>query len=408
MLQSFEKAHLDYSRRNTVLQLHADDRVPVVPRDPHPLYLNPEATYLVLGGLGGLSRWLCGKLADHGARHIVSFSRSGASRQEAKDLIKDMAEWNVTLKSFVYDVGDPDAFIAAVALMEREMPPVKGAIYATMVLRDRYLEDMTSEDWSITSRNKIQGAINMHNFLPKDLDFFVLVSSISPIMGNSMQANYAAGNAFLDSLAFHRRHLGLKACAVNFGLISEVGYVAEHISSSTTHAEDLSLISISPPEVWSVMKSAMTGYMDMDVPMPPQLITCAGSGGLFRQLKRIKTHGYTSDPKYRYLNLLDAQGGDDEVADASTSKGRTELSKRLATASSFDDALAIVESALVEKVASAIPMPPEDVDPEKPGALYGVDSLVANEIRNWAVSVIKGSLVSSGSSYVRRQRKIVR
>jgi hypothetical protein len=219
----------------------------------------------------------------------------------------------------------------------------------------------------------------------------VLVSSISPIMGNEKQANYASGNAFLDGLAFHRRAQGLKACAVNFGLISGVGYVAEHMSFDSAQAADYALNCISPEEVWSVMEAAMTGWLEPGVPTPPQIITCAGSGGLTQRLRFMKTHTHTGDPKYRYLNVLDTQGSDD--SHSSIRRGREELSKQLELTTNLDQALHVVEKALVEKLASAIPMSPEDVDPSRPISSYGVDSLIAHELRNWATNVVKANIV---------------
>ena len=126
--------------------------------------------------------------------------------------------------------------------------------------------------------------------------------------------------------------------------------------------------------------------------MPPQLVTCAGSGRLYQQLKHVKTHAHVVDPKYSYINCLDARGGEDSLT--KLQQGRDELSKRLEAVRSFDRAIEVVEAALVEKIASAIPMSPKDVDPSKAVSSYGVDSLIANELKNWSFQVVKGSLVS--------------
>ena len=71
---------------------------------------------------------------------------------------------------------------------------------------------------------KIMGAWNLHALtVDAPLDFFVLCSSITSIIGNPGQANYAAGYAFLDALAYYRRTRGLPALTVNWGMIGEVG-----------------------------------------------------------------------------------------------------------------------------------------------------------------------------------------
>lgn len=378
-------------RDRIALQLGPNDVVPTVPRSAPSLQCDPSATYLVLGGFGGLGRWLLEKLASHGAKNLATFSRSGASTAEAKDCVAALEKKGVKLSSYKCDVTDPKAFRSALDTLESEMPKIRGAIHATMVLHDEYLADLTSEKWSAACRNKIQGGLNMHEMLPKALDFFVLISSASAIMGNGMQSNYATGNAFLDGLALHRRHLGLAAASVNFGVITEIGFVAERVTFDSTHIADFTLNSISPREVWDCLESGMTGFLHLDEPMPAHLVTCSGSGGIFEQLKHIKTFLHMSDPKYKYIIRLDASGSEDSYS--KIRQGRKELSRQLEVAASLNEALDIVETALVEKVAAAIPMSPTDVDPSRPVSEYGINSLLANEIRNWAFSDVKGTIV---------------
>jgi len=74
---------------------------------------------------------------------------------------------------------------------------------------------------------KVDGGWFLHNHT-KDmpLDFFVLFSSASAIIGNLGQSNYAAANSFLDGLARYRRSIGLPALSVNWGPWAEVGMAA--------------------------------------------------------------------------------------------------------------------------------------------------------------------------------------
>lgn len=74
---------------------------------------------------------------------------------------------------------------------------------------------------------KVEGAWNLHSqSLNRDLDFFVLFSSVVSLVGNPGQGNYVAANIFLDALAYHRRSLGLPAITINWGHLTEVGYVS--------------------------------------------------------------------------------------------------------------------------------------------------------------------------------------
>lgn len=76
---------------------------------------------------------------------------------------------------------------------------------------------------------KAFGAWNLHNaLLEYPLDFFVTYSSISSLLGNAGQLNYAAANAFLDGLAISRNALGLTGLSINWGVISDVGMVSRN------------------------------------------------------------------------------------------------------------------------------------------------------------------------------------
>lgn len=85
---------------------------------------------------------------------------------------------------------------------------------------------MTYEDWVSATRPKMQGSWNLHELLPKDLNFFVLLSSSAGVMGARGQANYNAGNGFQDALAHHRRKMGLSAVSLDLGIILGAGVCA--------------------------------------------------------------------------------------------------------------------------------------------------------------------------------------
>ena len=90
---------------------------------------------------------------------------------------------------------------------------------------------MTYDDWQVAIGPKVQGTWNLHNAIPgKDLDFFVLFSSLSGIIGQVGQVNYAAANTFLDSFVQYRHDLGLPASVLDIGLMADIGYISNRPS----------------------------------------------------------------------------------------------------------------------------------------------------------------------------------
>lgn len=193
MKAAFDAAADVRGNPDIALELKPDSVAPVVPGDGHSLECRPDATYVIVGGLGGVGRWLSIQLAQRGAKYIATLSRSGAKKEEAQKTLKDLADLGVDARAYCCDIGDRGSFETTLNQMNTEMPPVKGAVHAAMVLHDSYLADLPFEGWDSVTRNKIQGGLNMHNLLPTDMDFMVFISSLSVVMGQAMQSNYASG-----------------------------------------------------------------------------------------------------------------------------------------------------------------------------------------------------------------------
>lgn len=105
-------------------------------------------------------------------------------------------------------------------------PPVRGVIHGAMLLDDVSVQNMSFDQLMDVVRPKVYGAIHLDKIFQKvPLDFFVLTSSINTVIGNLGQANYAAANAFMCSLAAQRRKRGYRASVVNGGAIIGAGYM---------------------------------------------------------------------------------------------------------------------------------------------------------------------------------------
>jgi acyl carrier protein len=188
-----------------------------------------EASYLVTGGLSGFglatAHWLAGK----GARHLALVGRRGAATPEAAAGIAALEAAGVTVRTFQADITDAAATGRLLDEIAHEMPRLRGVFHAAMVLDDAALINLDGPRLHRALDPKMLGAWNLHRLtLGLPLDAFVLYSSVAAVVGNPGQANYTAGNLYLEALAEHRRAQGLPALAVGWGALGEVGFLARN------------------------------------------------------------------------------------------------------------------------------------------------------------------------------------
>ncbi|KNG88285.1 hypothetical protein ANOM_002507 [Aspergillus nomiae NRRL 13137] len=182
------------------------------------------ASYLLVGGLGGLGRAVSRWMVEQGARYLVYLSRTAGSTEEHSEFIQELNAMGCHVECIQGSVTRTEDVQAAIS---RCKSPLKGVFQMSMSLNDRPFPHMSYEEWSSSLSPKVQGTWNLHNsVLQEDLDFFVLFSSAVGICGHGSQANYAAANTFLDGFTQYRRRLGLPSSAIALGAVGETGLVA--------------------------------------------------------------------------------------------------------------------------------------------------------------------------------------
>lgn len=326
-------------------------------------------------------------MADADAKHFLLLSRSGPKTTEAKELLAEMADRGVEIKAPSCDVTSKDSLSACLSA-HSSMPPIKGCIVASMVLRDALFTSMTHEDWDTSIKPKVQGSWNLHELLPADLDHFVMLSSLASATGSRGQANYSAGNAFQDALARHRQSLGRKGVALNFGPILSIGVAAEHNLEDLLAAQGFEGIRIQ--DVLALIEYAT----DPNLPIPANpsdrhVIT--GLGGARKLGPEQGSNIYWMQRRLfsplRNAKELSENGGEGDAAAQTVSTGQL-LSQTKEEGEQKD----VIVSSLIQKLSKAVNIPAEDVEPSKPIHAFGIDSLVALEIRYWFMKEVKANL----------------
>ncbi|KAK8037713.1 hypothetical protein PG991_001059 [Apiospora marii] len=333
-----------------------------------------ESSYLVVGGLGGVGRSILAWMVARGAKNLIVPSRSGAASHAAAKAVRELRAKNITILTPKCDVASSESFIESLDNWKKLMPPIRGCINLAMVLNDAFFENMTHSQWIRTMDSKVATSWNLHTLLG-GLDFMILFSSVSGIAGNPGQSNYAAGCTFQDSLAHWRTSHGRRTTAIDLGVVSEVGVVAEtdqlkrHLAGGAQgfgpvdEREILALLDI--------CCDPAAGHC------PPQIILGLRTPADF--LARSTEPPETLQrPLFAHFQHAPSSALLAGAAAAGSSPGT--LFRQAGTA---EARTSVVVETLARRLARALAVEPGDVDADRPLHAFGVDSLVGVELRNW-------------------------
>ena len=190
----------------------------------------PDATYVVTGGLGALGLVFAERLIEEGAENVVLLSRSGAPAPGAEAALEKLRSSKARVEVLKCDVSQQESVRKMFKSVGKSLPPVRGVIHSAGVLDDATVENQSLEKFERVFSSKVDGAWHLHasaEELGLPLDFFVLFSSISSLLGSPGQSNYASANAALDGLAHYRRARGLPALSVQWGPWASAGMATE-------------------------------------------------------------------------------------------------------------------------------------------------------------------------------------
>jgi polyketide synthase 12 len=334
---------------------------------------DPQGTVLITGGTGGLGALVARRLVEQGVRSVLLASRRGAQAEGALELQAELAELGADVVLAACDVSDRSQLRSLLASVPAERP-LRGVVHAAVVLDDGVIGSLTAERLDQALAGKADAAWHLHELTEHlDLSAFVLFSSLAGIFGGPGQGSYAAGNAFLDALAAHRRARGAVATSIAWGLWEEISGVATTQQLSAVDLARLARSGVAPLSIEEGLE-----LFDLACGLDQALTVAARfDGAAWRALARAGA----LPPLLRGLVRVPLRGASQSAAGS--------LARRLRAAPEGERrrvALDVVrgEAAAVLGYASG-----RAIDPQRAFKELGTDSLTAVELRN-RLSVVTG------------------
>ena len=399
-LCQFEEALLDFSKGTRIGKFimtgYEDPEMTVKARFyPQEYKFRKDASYLIIGGLGGLGVSLSNWMVAKGAKHLVYLNRSGADKPAAAQAVRDLRRKGVSVQAFKGDVSNMDDVRRTI----RDAGlPIRGVVQASMVLKDTLYDIMTLKEFQTGTSQKVAGTINLHNAFVElgeshpPLDFFITTSSGAGVVGTATQANYNSSNNFQDYFARYRRGLGLPATCISLGMILDAGHVAEHPEAEEALTR-VGLYPIAEHEFHDMMQASM-----LDIEHQTDESNKLDPGSKVHIVTGLETHtmvamtaagfkgsvGLVIDPRFGQI-FQDPEDNHSATPDCSAASRLSTPGAKLRYLKTLPAEEAIKEMArfFCDRIAMLMFIPREQISPHRAIITCGVDSMVSADLRNW-------------------------
>lgn len=319
-----------------------------------------DGLYLLIGGVSGFGLATAKWLVRGGARHLVLAGISGVATQESIEGVDLLKAYGASVSVVKVDVTRQDEVAALLEKLRANPLPLRGVIHAAANFDDRAVIDLDEATVSKVMSPKVLGAWNLHRQLgAHPLDFFILYSSVTVMVGNNSQGSYVAGNAFMDALAITRRSEGLPATAIEWGALAKVGVVAQN--------KELSEI-LNRKGLYGLTAEQCLNLLEQVIDSGRPMLAIARV-----DWKRLDAFLLTTSSRSRCLELLTAEQQEtpEQPEDLRTSVLSTSPEERPAR----------IQAYLVEALARLLGVPAATLAAQSTGTL-SLDSLMAMELRH--------------------------
>lgn len=218
------------------------------------------------------------------------------------------------------------------------------------------------------------------------VDFFVNLSSAASFVGNMGQSPYAASGTFMAALAQYPESAKMRFSTIDLPVVRGVGYLSDD-SKRAAISKQLGTESVDATDIRGLVTAAIRNEFDSACDGH-----CVAGFEAVKSTPASEQPFWVNDTKLSHLLRLSTLAGAGESADSA--QNSTEISPAVAIRQSKgrEGAEAVIGTALITKISSILMRPIEELDPASPISAFGLDSLVAIEIRNWITREMEANL----------------
>jgi phthiocerol/phenolphthiocerol synthesis type-I polyketide synthase C len=327
-------------------------------REPPPVTMRRDGTYLVTGGIEGFGYEAAHWLVARGAGSVALVSRRGPDTPGCEAGVRRLEAAGAKVRVYRGDVADRTCLADILDAIRAEEPPLRGIVHAASAIDDGLASEIEASRIEAVLTPKVGGALALDALTRQDpIELFLLFSSATALIGAPAQGAYVAANSAIEALARRRRAEGLPALAVAWGPIEDVGYLAERPETREALRRRLGAQPITAAE-------ALAGL--------PAMIASGLPAVAFAETDWSEAR--------RFLPLLASPLFSEIRSRAATAPSDDSLNERLASLDP-EAALALLKAVVTEEAATILRLPAGGIDPQRPLSEMGMDSLMAVELR---------------------------
>lgn len=238
---------------------------------------------------------------------------------------------------------------------------------------------MEYDQWYATHRPKTKGTWNLYTALPKTIDFLVMMSSAVAISGNAGQTNYAGACTYQDALAHFLRTQGLPAYSINVGAVADSGFVAENPEVAAALRRK-GFGTIATKEMLATLNYVLANNATFQVDDCQCVIGLVPKGNE----PGLRPGVWVNDSKFRHLSHRN--NGSQESSDSG------EVGETISSAQTAEEAVNLICEAIIQQLSKLLATPVKYLSEDRSLDDYGVDSLVAVELRNWIGAFLQANI----------------